>query len=116
MTGLEIAAAAALAVFAAFMVYAVVNMNRSLGLLRSSIEELRRESVPLVTSMRSTVVQANTELERVDGLLSTAESISHTVDAGSRLAYLAFSNPVIKVLAFGSGAARATRRLRRSRA
>ena len=116
MTGLQIAGAVALVIFVAFMIYAVTTMNRSLRLLRSSVEELRRESVPLVTSMRSAVVQANTELERVDGLLSTAESISHTVDAASRLAYMVFSNPVIKVLAFGSGAARATRRLRRSRA
>jgi uncharacterized protein YoxC len=116
MTGLEIAAAAALVVFVAFMIFAVATMNRSLRQLQASIEELRRESVPLVTSMRSTVAQATTELERVDDLLATAESVSHTVDAATRLAYLAFSNPVIKVLAFGSGAARATRHLRRSRA
>ena len=56
------------------------------------------------------------ELERVDILLGTAESISSTVDSASRLAYLAFSNPVIKAIAFASGMAGATRRMRRRRA
>ena len=37
-----------------------------------------------------------------------------TVDSFSRLAYLAFSNPIIKALAFGSGTARAVRRFRRT--
>jgi hypothetical protein len=69
--------------------------------------------VPLVADVRETVAQANTELERVDGLLVTAESISTTVDSASRLAYLAFSNPVVKALAFGAGTARAARSLRK---
>ena len=46
-------------------------------------------------------------------ILGTAESISSTVDSASRLAYLTFSNPVIKALAFASGTSRAVRRFRR---
>jgi hypothetical protein len=66
--------------------------------------------------MRAAVGQANAELERADGLIGAAESISTTADSASRLAYMAVSNPVIKVLAFGTGTARATRRLRRRKA
>lgn len=106
-----VAVASALAV--AVLVYAIVAVNRTLKQLRSAIEELRRETLPVVTEMRSTVLQANVELERVDNLLGTAESISSTVDSASRLAYLAFSNPVIKAIAFASGTGRAARRFRR---
>jgi hypothetical protein len=90
-------------------------MARTLRSLRDTTDELRRESLRLLGDMRGTVGQANSELERVDSLLGTAESISTTVDSASRLAYLAFSNPIIKVLAFGAGTARAARRLRRRR-
>ena len=62
-----------------------------------------------------TVRNANAELERVDGLLGTAESISGTVDSASRLLYLAFSNPVIKAMALASGTGRAARSFRRNR-
>lgn len=110
---LAIVGSVALVVLIVFLLYSLLSLNKTLAALRLTVEELRRESVPLVSSMRSTVDQASTELDRVDGLITTAESISHTVDSVSRLAYLAFSNPVIKVMAFGSGTARAARRFRR---
>ncbi len=65
--------------------------------------------------MSDTVHAANYELDRVDDLLGTAESIGGTVDSASRLAYLAFSNPVIKGLAVASGTGRAARSFRRRR-
>ena len=108
-----VAVACALAV--AVLLIAIYALNRTLRELRNAIEEVRRETLPVVTEMRHAVGQANVELERVDNLLGTAESISTTVDSASRLAYLAFSNPVIKVLAFATGTGRAARRLRRSR-
>jgi hypothetical protein len=86
---------------------------KTLRKLNDSIEELRREVVPLAGQWRATVDQANAELHRVDGLLTTAESVSQTVDSASRLAYLALSNPIIKAMAFSAGTGSALRRLRR---
>ena len=55
---------------------------------------------------------AGAEVDRVDDLLDTAEAISATVDSASRLGYLAFRAPVIRVVAFGRGiGARPGRRL-----
>jgi hypothetical protein len=105
------AVAAAVAVLGLLVV--LVSLISTLRALRETAEELRRTTVPLVTEARDTVARATAELERVDGLLVTAESISTTVDSASRLAYLAFSNPVVKVLAFSAGTARAARSLRK---
>ena len=49
-------------------------------------------------------------MERVGEVLGSAEAVSATVDSASRLAYRAFSNPVVRVLAFGSGIGGALRR------
>jgi hypothetical protein len=110
-------AALIVALVAAVLVVGLLVMLRSLNAtlraLRLATDELRRSTEPLLVDVREAVTQANTELERVDGLLVTAESISTTVDSASRLAYLAFSNPVIKTLAFTTGTGRAVRRLRR---
>jgi len=97
------------------LIFAIVQLTRTLNVLRDSIAEMRRETLPVVAEMRAAVGQATGDLERVDTLLGTAESISTTLDSASRLAYLAFSNPVIKTLAFASGTTRATRRFRRRR-
>ncbi len=89
------------------------SLAKAMRSLREAADDMRREGIAVLKEMRGTVGQANAELERVDGLLGTAESISATVDSASRLAYLTFSNPVIKMLAFGTGTARAARRFRR---
>jgi hypothetical protein len=89
-------------------------LARTMRAMRVAADELRRESVGLLAEMRQAVGLASRELERADGLLETAESISNTVDTASRQAYLTLSRPVVKVLAFGTGARRAARRLRRA--
>lgn len=89
-------------------------LARTMRLLRAGADDLRRESLELLTEMRAAVGMANQELERADGLLGTAESISATVDSASRLAYMTVANPVVKVLAFGKGTRKAARRLRRA--
>jgi len=58
------------------------------------------------------VDQAATEMEWIDAVLESTESVHSTVDSASRLAYRAFANPVVKVLAIRAGAAGGVRRLR----
>ncbi len=89
-------------------------LTRTMRIMRASADELGRESTALLTEMRAAVGLASGELERADGLLDTAQSISATVDSASRLAYVTLSNPVVKVLAFGTGTRAAARRLRRA--
>ncbi len=116
MTAGEVAAliaSIALAILAVGLLFALSSLTRTMRELRRSVEQFRAEAVPLVGQVRGTVTQANEELERVDNLLGTAESISVTVDSASRLAYLFFANPIVKFLAFSTGTARAARRLRR---
>lgn len=116
MTASEFAAvfaAVAVAVLGAGALFALASLTRTLRTLRASVEELRSETLPLLSQLRGTVDQANNELEKVDKLLGTANNIGETVDSASRLAYLFFANPVVKALAFGAGTARAARRLRR---
>lgn len=90
------------------------SVTKTLKNVRDAVDELRLKTLPVINKLETTVEQANAELVRADALLETAESVGTTVDAASRLAYLAFSNPVIKILAIGSGTARAARRLRRT--
>ncbi|HET7488225.1 MAG TPA: DUF948 domain-containing protein [Acidimicrobiales bacterium] len=116
MSGGEIAAliaSLALLVLAIGLLFALSSLTQTLRSVRGAVEELRRETVPLVANLRVTVDQANTELVRIDGVMDRAESIGSTVDAASRLAYLALGNPVIKVLALAAGTTRAARRFRR---
>ncbi len=92
------------------LVAVVVVLGRRVRELGRTVEELRRETVPLVRDARVVVDQAATEMVRVGDVLDSAEAVSATVDSASRLAYRAFSNPVVKVLAYSTGLGSALRR------
>jgi putative ATPase len=91
----------------------LVHVTRTLAEVRVSVEELRRQALPLIDDASRTVAAANAELVKVDELVDSASSISGTVDAASHLFYLAFSNPVIKAMALATGTAKAGRALRK---
>jgi len=91
---------------------ALVALTRTLRALRDVATVVRTETLPVLHDLHDTVHSANEELERFDRLVSTAESVTGTVDSASRLAYIAMANPVIKGVAFASGTAKAARRLR----
>lgn len=109
--------AVALAVLAAVLAVALAvvlgSLLRTLRSLRAVVEDLNREAGSLLADLQGDARKASAELERVGDLVGAAESVTRTVDEASRLAYLTFSNPVVKVLALGSGVSRAGRRLRR---
>ncbi len=118
MTATELAALiVAIASVAAvvLLAFALIAVNRTLRSVREAVELFHAQAIPMVTDLNDTVQLANAELERVDRVIGKAESISGTVDAGSRLAYRAFSGPVIKAMAAASGTSQAARGFRRRR-
>lgn len=103
-------AAIVASVAAVVTVVSAAVLGRRLRELRRLTAELRADVVPLVRDARVVVDQAATEMVRVGDVLGSAEAVSATVDSASRLAYRAFSNPVVRVLAFASGIGGALRR------
>ena len=92
----------------------VWTLVRTMRAMRAGADELRRESLELLADMRDALGVASGQLDRADRLLGTAESISTRVDTASRQVYQTLTNPVVKVLAFGTGTRTAARRLRRA--
>ena len=88
-------------------------LSGTVRVMGQAAEQIRAETVPLLHQLHGIAQRTEAELVRVDELLERVTSISATIDSASHLAYLAFSNPVIKALAFGSGTSRAVSRLRR---
>ncbi len=93
------------------LVVVIGSLRREVRRLGAVTDELRGRTVPLVADAHRVVDQAATEMERVGAVLDSTESVHATVDSASRLAYRAFANPVVKVLAVRAGAATGIRRL-----
>lgn len=110
----SVLAAGAAVVIVVALVIALVSLTRTIRELRELTDSLK-EVVPLAAELRGSLVEARGEIERLGSVTQRAENISATVDSASQLAYLAFSNPVIKTMAAGAGVTRAWRVLRRNR-
>jgi hypothetical protein len=105
-----VAAIACLGAVAGLLV-TVRGLRRQIRRVEAIADQLQRQTVPLVADAQRVVDQAATEMERVGAVLDSTESVHATVDSASKLAYRAFANPVVKVLAVRAGAATGLRRL-----
>jgi len=90
---------------------AVQSLIVTLRSLRETVEDLRRQTLPAIAELRSTVAAANGEIARVDSLLDTAEEVGARVEATSRLAWLVMRNPLVKLASVSVASDRAARRL-----
>lgn len=93
---------------------AVQSLMTTLRSLRTTVEDLRVETMSAVAELRATVALANGEIERVDSLLDTAETVGARVEATSRLAWLVMRNPLVKLASVSVATDRNARRLARN--
>jgi hypothetical protein len=93
---------------------AVQSLITTLRSLRTTVEDLRVETMSAVAELRATVALANGEIERVDSLLDTAETVGARVEATSRLAWLVMRNPLVKLASLSVATDRNARRLART--
>lgn len=114
LDGLAIAVAAVSAAVVMTLLAAAVSLRRSARELRALADELADHASAVLGAAEDTILRARGELARVDDLVGSAEAITQTVGSASRLAHAALATPLIKVLAFGAGTARAGRRFRRA--
>lgn len=87
-------------------------VTRAVGDLRTSVEELRGDVVPLVRDLEVSSGRVVDGLERADGLLDRADEVSARADTLSKVTYRAIADPVIRTTAVIKGAGAAGRRLR----
>src|SRR5215217_6999009 len=98
---LAVATAVIVAVFVGAVSMSLVALHRTLRMLRSTVEALRDETLPVVAELRDAARDASDEVERVDRLVTSAERLEGAVDSAGRLAYRTFTNPVVKAMAIG---------------
>jgi hypothetical protein len=101
-----------LAVMLGGLLFALGSVVLTLRDLRATVEALQEQSIALAEEMRVALRDAENEVDRVGALLSAAETVGDRIDTASRIVSKTVTNPVVKVLALGTGTKRAVRRMR----
>ena len=86
-----------------FLCVVLLNTFRVLESTKMTIDAFRQETVPLLREVTVSVEKANRELDRVDGMLVSANEILGRVEKLSGLAQEAAASPLVKVISFGAG-------------
>jgi uncharacterized protein YoxC len=87
----------------AFLCYVLFNTSRVLESTKITIDEMRKETVPLLREVRTSVEKTNRELDRVDGMLKSASGVVERVEKLSGLVEQAAASPLVKVISLGAG-------------
>ncbi len=94
------------------LLFALVSLVSTVRRLRTTVERLQEETLAVTRAMQDALLDAEHEVDRVDALLTAAEGVGGRIDGASRLVTRTVTNPVVKVLAIGTGTKQAVRRMR----
>ena len=106
-------AALAFVALVAFLAMVLAKVGSILNEVQMTINDVRKETMPLLKEVRTTVVTLNVEMDRVDGIMASAESAAASVSNVAKLVTAATANPIIKGMALLTGAGVSLRSLRR---
>jgi uncharacterized protein YoxC len=100
-------AAIAFAVMAVFTAWVLFKLVQMLSITNTFLDEVRVETIPLMSRLQTTMDHVNTELERVDGILTAVEGMSQKANAATKVVQEVVTSPIVKILGVGAGAGKA---------
>lgn len=118
MSGGELAAliaALAFVALAAVLCVLLVKLHGAVSSAQALVDDLHRTTVPVLRELDETVSALNVEIDRVDGILASAESVAASVGNVAELVSTATANPIIKGLSLLAGAGAAARAIKKKR-
>ncbi len=104
---LRYAAAFFLVVVGIGVIYALVRLGGTLGSAEKLLTDVDTEIVPLLKQATETLDGVNTELDKVDVVMSSVVDVTEKVDQTTRVVESAITVPAKKAAAFGAGVSQA---------
>jgi uncharacterized protein YoxC len=87
--------------------WVLANLFRVLTATKDLIDGVTRQTVPLLGEVNTSVKLVNQELGRIDGILSSAETVTATVGNMVNAVSATVTSPLVKLSAFAYGLRRA---------
>ena len=105
VSGLIAAIAFALMSFATIGL--LIQLVKTMCITNTFLDDVRVETIPLMTKFQTTMDHVNTELERVDGILTAVESMSQKANSATKTVQEVVTSPIVKVIGISAGAGKA---------
>ena len=100
-------AAGTFVVLVVLLAIPLIKLGRTLDEATIAIRKTHEGSAPILDGANTTLLLANTQLERVDGITSNARAVSGNVSALTSLFTATMGGPLVKTAAFSYGVSKA---------
>jgi Bacterial protein of unknown function (DUF948) len=108
-------AAGAFLVLVLLLAVPLLKLGRTLDEATIAIRKAHEGSAPLLDNAQTTLHQVNTQLERVDGITSSARTVSSNVSVLTSLFTATLGGPLVRAAAFSYGLHKAVKARRAGR-
>jgi uncharacterized protein YoxC len=95
----------ALLMLALFIV--VLKLARTMAITNDLLNDIRKEALPLMGRVQTTMDHINNEMGYVDGVLKSVEKIAARANSMTQAAQSLVTSPLVKVLSLGLGVQKA---------
>ena len=94
------------------LAWLILRLSHAVTSLIEMLDGVTKETVPLIHDVDETVKGVNHEIERVDSIMASTQTVVKNVETISETVKVTVTNPLVKALAFFAGARRAGRKMR----
>ncbi len=105
VTGLAIAISFALFMLAATWV--MLKLSRTLSITNHFLDDVRKQTIPMMTRFQTTMDHVNRELELVDSIMASGEKVASRLNSMTGVVQRLVSSPLVKIIGVGAGVQRA---------
>ncbi len=89
------------------LIVVVIKLARTMAITNTILDDIRKETVPLMGRLQTTIDHINNEMGYVDGVLKSAEKLAARANSMTQAAQSLITSPLVRFLSLGLGAQKA---------
>jgi uncharacterized protein YoxC len=89
------------------LIIVVLKLARTMAITNNILDDIRRETLPLMGRVQTAMDHINNEMGYVDDMLRSAEKLASRANSMTQVAQSLVTSPLVKVLSLGLGVQRA---------
>jgi uncharacterized protein YoxC len=89
------------------LIVVVLKLARTMAITNNLLNDIRKETLPLMGRIQTTMDHINNEMGYVDGVLKSVEKVAARANSMTQAAQSLVTSPLVKVLSLGLGVQKA---------
>ncbi len=85
------------------VVIVVFRLSKTVKITNGLLDDLRKQTIPLMTRVQTTMDHLNSELGYLDRIMGSLEKLAERVNSITKVAQRIVSSPLVRIIGLGAG-------------